>query len=72
MSKLEVGQIIEIKGGHQGNPMAKGRVTKLNKKWATVETILYAGPVRYRLDGPLKGRRITGGLAEHLNDYIEV
>lgn len=70
---VKVGDVVEIFSGYGGSvPIATGNMVRVSKTMATVETPHYACPVRYRLTGPLAGRRIIGGLAEYLNDYIKV
>jgi len=66
------GDEMTIFDGISGRRIGTGRVTKVGKAFLTVTTALYAQPVRYRLTGRLKGRRVIGGLAEYLNDYVEV
>lgn len=68
---LTIGQTVSIRGGYSNKEIATGTVTRLSRTMATVATPEYAVPVRYRLTAPLKGRRITGGVAEHLNDWID-
>ena len=61
-----------IYSGYTSKPIGEGTVIKTKKNWVEVHTPLYARPVRYRTSGSLAGRRITGGLAEWLNDHIHL
>lgn len=69
---MNVGDPVYIYGGHSRSVIGAGTVVRLSKNFVTVNTSLYQRPVRYRLNGPLAGIRVIGGLAEHLNDYIDV
>lgn len=69
---MDIGTEVTIHSGYSHKPVGQGKVVKVCKRWVEVATPMFARPVRFRTEGPLKGIRIIGGLAEQLNEYIEV
>jgi hypothetical protein len=69
---VNVGTSVSIRSGYTHKKIASGRVTKVCKNWAEIETSYYARPVRFRTNGNLCGVRIIGGMAESLNEYITI
>ena len=69
---LAVGSTVAIFSGYSNKQIGTGTVTRVLPRWVLVEAPQWAVPVRFRTCAPLKGHRITGGLAEHLNEWIKV
>lgn len=68
---MNVGTQVTIRSGYTGKPVGEGEVVKVLKRWVEVKTPMFARPVRFRTEGPLKGVRIIGGMAESLNERID-
>ena len=69
---LAVGSTVAIFSGYSNKQIGTGTVTRVLLRWVLVEAPQWAVPVKFRTCAPLKGHRITGGLAEHLNEWIKV
>ena len=69
---LTVGSTVAIHSGYTHKQVGTGTVVRVLTRWVLVEARQWAVPVKFRTCAPLKGHRITGGLAEHLNDWIRV
>lgn len=69
---LTVGCTVAIHSGYTNKQIGTGTVARMLTRWVLVEAPQWAVPVKFRTCAPLKGRRISGGLAEHLNDWIRV
>jgi hypothetical protein len=69
-----IGETVLIRFRGRNGPVLAGEgvITKICKRWVEVTTPKYARPVRYRTTGDLAGKRISGGIAQFLNDYIDV
>jgi len=69
---MVVGSMVAIHSGYTNKLIGAGTVVRVLTRWVLVEAPQWAVPVKFRTCAPLKGHRITGGLAEHLNEYIQV
>ena len=69
---LTVGCTVAIHSGYTHKQVGTGTVVRVLTRWVLIEARQWAVPVKFRTCAPLKGHRITGGLAEHLNEYIQV
>ena len=69
---LAVGSTVAIFSGYSNKQIGTGTITRVLLRWVLVEAPQWAMPVKFRTSAPLKGHRITGGLAEHLNEWIKV
>ncbi len=69
---LTVGAEVAIYSGYSNSLIGIGKVTRVLKRWVVVDSSSWAVPVRFRTCAPLRGYRITGGLAEHLNEWFAV
>ena len=69
---LTVGSTVASFSGYSNKQIGTGTVTRVLLRWVLVEGPQWAIPVKFRTCAPLKGHRITGGLAEHLNEWIKV
>lgn len=69
---LLIGAEVAIYSGYSNNLIGIGKVVRVLKRWVLVDSSSWAVPVRFRTCAPLRGHRITGGLAEHLNEWIKV
>lgn len=65
---LIIGADVAIFSGYSNNLIGVGKVTQVLKRWVVVDSSSWAIPARFRTCAPLRGHRITGGLAEHLNE----
>ena len=68
---LTVGSTVAIFSGYSNKQIGTGTVTRVLLRWVLVEAPQWAMPVKFRTCATLKGHRITGGLAEHLNEWIK-
>ncbi len=69
---LTVGTEVAIHSGHTNNLVGIGKVVRVLKRWVVVESSNWSQPARFRTCAPLRGHRITGGVAEFLNEWIKV
>lgn len=69
---LTVGTEVPIYSGYSNNLIGIGKVVRVLKRWVVVDSSSWAMPVRFRTCAPLRGYRITGGVAEHLNEWVQI
>ncbi len=69
---LTVGASVAIFSGYSNRQIGTGTIVRVLQRWVEVQSSSWAVPVRFRTCAPLRGYRITGGLAEHLNERIKV
>lgn len=69
---LTVGREVAIYSGYSNNLIGIGKVTRVLKRWVMVDSSSWRTPVKFRTCAPLRGYRITGGLAEYLNESIAI
>lgn len=69
---LIVGTEVAIYSGYSNNLIGIGKVTRVLKRWVVVDSSSWRTPVKFRTCAPLRGYRITGGMAEYLNEWIKV
>lgn len=69
---LTVGASVPIFSGYSNKQIGTGTGTCVLQRWVVVESSCWAAPVKFRTCTPLRGYRITGGVAEYLNEWIAV
>ncbi len=69
---LTVGASVPIFSAYSSKPIGTGTVIRVLQRWVEVQSSSWAVPVRFRTSAPLRGHRITGGLAEYLNEWIKI
>lgn len=69
---LTAGASVAIFSSYSNKPIGTGIVLRVLQRWVEVQSSSFAMPVRFRTCAPLRGHRITGGLAEHLNEWIKI
>jgi len=69
---LTVRASVAIFSGYSSRQIGTGTVVRVLQRWVVVQSSSWAVPVRFRTCAPLRGHRITGGLAEYLNEWIRV
>ena len=69
---LTVGASVTIFSSYSNKQVGTGTVVRVLQRWVEVQSSSWRVPVRFRTCAPLRGHRITGGLAEHLNEWIKV
>ena len=69
---LMVGSEVAIYSGYSNNLIGIGKVVRVLKRWVVVDSSSWRTPVKFRTCAPLRGYRITGGLAEYLNEWIAI
>lgn len=69
---LTVGAVVPIFSGYSNKQVGTGTVIRVLQRWVVVQSSCWRGPVRFRTSALLRGHRITGGLAEHLNEWIRI
>ncbi len=69
---LTVGTSVAIFSSYSNKPIGTGTVIRVLQRWVEVQSSSWAVPVRFRTCAPLRGHRITGGLAEHMNEWIKI
>ena len=69
---LTVGTTVEIFSGHSNRKIGVGTVLRVLSCWVVVQSSSWRTPVKFRTCAPLRGHRITGGVAEYLNEWISV
>lgn len=69
---LTVGASVPIFSGYSNKQIGTGTVIRVLQRWVLVQSSCWRVPVRFRTSAPLRGHRITGGLAEHFNEWIKV
>jgi hypothetical protein len=69
---LTVGAPVAIFSGYSNRQIGTGTVIRVLQRWVMVESSCWAVPVQFRTSAPLRGHRIAGGMAEHLNEWIKV
>jgi hypothetical protein len=69
---LMVGAVVAIFSSYSSRQIGTGTVIRVLQRWVEVQSSSWAMPVRFRTCAPLRGHRITGGLAEHMNEWIEI
>ena len=69
---LTVGAEVAIYSGYSNNLVGIGKVARVLKRWVVVDSSSWRTPVKFRTCAPLRGYRITGGVAEYLNEWIKI
>ncbi len=69
---LTVGSEVAIYSGYSNNLIGIGKVVRVLQRWVVVDSSSWRTPVRFRTCAPLRGHRITGGLAEYMNEWIQI
>lgn len=69
---LTVGTEVAIFSGHSNRQIGVGTVVRVLSRWVVVQSSSWRTPVKFRTCAPLRGYRITGGVAEYLNEWIKV
>lgn len=69
---LTVGAVVPIFSGYSNKQVGTGTVIRVLQCWVVVQSSCWRVPVKFRTSAPLRGHRITGGLAEHLNEWIRI
>ena len=69
---LTAGTEVAIYSGYSNNLIGIGKVVRVLKRWVIVDSSSWRTPVKFRTCAPLRGYRITGGVAEYLNEWIKV
>ena len=69
---LTVGATVAIFSSYSKKQVGTGTVIHVLQHWVEVQSSSWRVPVRFRTCAPLRGHRITGGLAEHLNEWIKI
>ena len=69
---LAVGTEVAIHSSYSNRQIGTGTVVRVLQRWVEVQSSSWRGAVRFRTSAPLRGHRITGGLAEHMNEWIKV
>ena len=69
---LTVGSEVAIYSSYSNRLTGIGRVTRVLSRWVVVDSSSWRTPVKFRTCAPLRGHRITGGVAEYLNEYIKI
>lgn len=69
---LMVGSEVAIYSGYSNNLIGIGKVVRVLQRWVVVDSSSWRTPVQFRTCAPLRGYRITGGVAEHLNEWVQI
>ena len=69
---LTVGTEVAIYSAYSNKQIGVGTVVRVLSRWVLVQSSSWRTPVKFRTCAPLRGHRITGGLAEYLNEYIKI
>lgn len=69
---LTVGSQVAIHSGYSNKQIGVGTVVRVLQRWVLVESSSWRTPVKFRTSAPLRGYRITGGVAEYLNEWIKL
>ena len=69
---LTVGSEVAIHSSYSNKQIGFGTVVRVLSRWVLVQSSSWRTPVKFRTCAPLRGYRITGGVAEHLNEYIKI
>lgn len=69
---LMVGTEVAIHSGYSNKQIGVGTVVRVLSRWVVVQSSSWRTPVKFRTSAPLLGYRITGGVAEYLNEWIKV
>ena len=69
---LTVGATVAIYSSYSSKQIGTGTVVRVLSRWVLVQSSSWRTSVKFRTCAPLRGHRITGGVAEHLNEWIVV